>query len=289
MVFGEKFGAEFPYFLPCAVVGGFVFFSFVIVLVLFKESVPAKTVIKKEPHSDSNISVQECDSERSHISELRSGPLPLKELFTFPITISISNYVALAFLNIALGALLPLFLAMPIEIGGLGLPPKAIGVILATYGAITGLFQVSFFSLLVQRFGERLVFLSGLSTCIPIFALFPIMSVIAKESGLSLTIWILLGFVLTLGAMMDSSFGAIFMFITASAPASSRGTVNGISQTTASIARAIGPAVATSLFSFSVLHNILGGYAVYALFVVLSAFALLLGWYLPDQMWEEED
>ncbi|KAJ7671506.1 major facilitator superfamily domain-containing protein [Mycena polygramma] len=289
MVFGGKFWAEFPYFLPCAVVGGFVFFSFIMVLVLFKESVPAKTIIKKDPHSDSNISVQECDSERGHISKVRGGPLPLKELFTFPITISISNYVALAFLNIALGALLPLFLAMPIEIGGLGLPPKTIGVILATYGAVTGLFQVSFFSLLVRRFGERRVFLSGLSTCVPIFALFPIMSVIAKGSSLSLTIWILLGCVLTLGAMMDSSFGAIFMFITASAPASSRGTVNGISQTTASIARAIGPAVATSLFSFSVLHNILGGYAVYALFVVLSAFALFLGWHLPDQMWEEED
>lgn len=35
----------------------------------------------------------------------------------FPVLISISNYVALAFLSIALSALLPLFLAMPLEIG----------------------------------------------------------------------------------------------------------------------------------------------------------------------------
>lgn len=79
------------------------------------------------------------------------------------------------------------------------------------------------------------------------------------------------------------------MYITVSAPASSRGTVNGISQTTASISRAIGPALATSLFSFSVEHNILSGYAVYALFFLLSALALSIGRRLPDGVWEEAD
>lgn len=79
------------------------------------------------------------------------------------------------------------------------------------------------------------------------------------------------------------------MFITASAPSNSRGTVNGISQTTASISRAIGPALSTSLFSFSVQHNLLGGYAVYAFFFVLSALALFLGLRLPNQVWEEVD
>jgi MFS family permease len=79
------------------------------------------------------------------------------------------------------------------------------------------------------------------------------------------------------------------MYTTASAPASSRGTVNGISQTTASIARAIGPALSTSLFSLSVECNILGGYAVYAFFFVLSVAALLLGRRLPEQVWKEDD
>ncbi|KAJ7881026.1 major facilitator superfamily domain-containing protein [Mycena olivaceomarginata] len=277
-MFGGKFWGDFPYFLPCMVVGGFVFVSFIVVLVFFKESAPTRTG-----------AIKGRDSENFNSSKVACGPLPLKDLFVFPIIISISNYVALAFLNIVISALLPLFLAMPIEIGGLGLPPKTIGLILAAYGAITGVFQVSFFSLLVRRFGERRVFLTGLSTCLPIFALFPIMSVIAKASGLTFMIWILVGCVLCFGAMLDSSFGAIFMFITASAPSNSRGTVNGISQTTASISRAIGPALSTSLFSFSVQHNILGGYAVYAFFFVLSALALFLGRRLPNQVWEEVD
>lgn len=135
------------------------------------------------------------------------GPLPLRELFIFPIIISVSNYAALAFLNITLSALLPLFLAMPIEIGGLGLPPSTIGFILATYGVTTAVFQLSFFAMLVRRFGERRVFIFSLATTLPIFALFPIMSLIAQKSGLSSTVWILIGCVLVLGAMMDPAFG----------------------------------------------------------------------------------
>jgi MFS family permease len=47
---------------------------------------------------------------------------------------------------------------MPIEIGGLGLPPKSIGLILGAYGLTTGLFQVVFFARMIHRFGERHVF-----------------------------------------------------------------------------------------------------------------------------------
>jgi MFS family permease len=79
------------------------------------------------------------------------------------------------------------------------------------------------------------------------------------------------------------------MFVTSSAPTNSRGTANGLAQTSVSVARAIGPALSTSLFSLSVQHNLLGGYAVYAVFIVISAFALVLAGHLPAEMWEEVD
>lgn len=137
----------------------------------------------------------------------RNGPLPLRELFIFPVIISISNYVALGFLNTTLGALLPLFLAMPIEIGGLALPPAKIGLILSAYGVTTGLFQVIFFARFIRRFGERRMFINGMITCLPVFALFPIMSIIAQHYGLSFVIWAMIGCVLALGALMDTAFG----------------------------------------------------------------------------------
>ena len=79
------------------------------------------------------------------------------------------------------------------------------------------------------------------------------------------------------------------MYVTASSPnRGSLGATNGLSQTTVSIARAIGPALSTSLFSLSVEHNYLGGYAVYLVFGILSILALLLAVRLPHDVWEEE-
>ncbi|KAF7368768.1 Major facilitator superfamily multidrug-resistance DHA1 sub-family [Mycena venus] len=226
---------------------------------------------------------------QTDIPRRRSGPRPLRELLIFPVIISVSNYVALGFLDTSLRALLPLFLAMPIEIGGLGLSPPKIGLILSAYGLAIGLFQVLFFARMVHRFGEKRVFFNGIITCLPIFALFPIMSMIARHFGLSFIIWALVGCVLALGTLMDTSFAAIFMFVTASAPKSSRGSVNGMSQTLVALARAIGPAMSTSLFSLSVQHNLLGGYMVYLVFFVLSGFALILAGRLPDEIWDDVD
>lgn len=79
------------------------------------------------------------------------------------------------------------------------------------------------------------------------------------------------------------------MYITTAAPHKrSLGATNGLSQTTVSIARAIGPALSTSLFSISVERNILGGYGVYALLACVSVGALTLGSYLPDKPWDDK-
>lgn len=80
------------------------------------------------------------------------------------------------------------------------------------------------------------------------------------------------------------------MFVTASAPNKrSLGATNGLSQTSVSIARAIGPALATSMFSLSVQKNLLGGYAVYVFMVFLTLVATFVGTRLPKDVWQEEE
>ena len=82
--------------------------------------------------------------------------------------------------------------------------------------------------------------------------------------------------------------GISFIFITSSAPnPRCLGATNGLSQTTVSIARAIGPALSTSLFSLSVEKNILGGFGVYISFATLSVFAVYLATRLPPKPWDE--
>ena len=80
------------------------------------------------------------------------------------------------------------------------------------------------------------------------------------------------------------------MYVTASAPNKrSLGATNGLSQTTVSLARAIGPALSTSLYSFSIEYNVLGGYGVYAALALLSAGAMILAVQLPHKLWGEDD
>jgi hypothetical protein len=80
------------------------------------------------------------------------------------------------------------------------------------------------------------------------------------------------------------------MFITASAPAKNvLGAINGLGQTTASVARAIGPALATSLFAFSKEHNLLCGNAVFLILVILGGLLRWLGSHLPDEIQNRDE
>ena len=83
------------------------------------------------------------------------------------------------------------------------------------------------------------------------------------------------------------------MFLTAAAPnRRSLGAIHGLSQTAVSIARIIAPSLSTSLFSFSVERNLLGGYAVYAVYLFSSSFAVWVAMKLPHGVrpaWEGED
>lgn len=79
------------------------------------------------------------------------------------------------------------------------------------------------------------------------------------------------------------------MYITAASPNNrSLGATNGLAQTVTSVQRAIGPAMATSLFAFSLEKNIMGGNGVYFFLVLLSLASLWLAARLPREIWRSE-
>ena len=118
--------------------------------------------------------------------------------------------MSLAFLNIALDALLPLFLAMPLSAGGLGFEPRTIGYIIGSYGAFSGITQALLFPTLVDIAGVRRVFIIGVSVFLPIFALFPIMSLNAQKFGVNVFTWACIGSIIGLMTIMDMSYGQSF-------------------------------------------------------------------------------
>ena len=187
--FSGTFWKEYPYFLPCLVVTAYVFTTFVVTLLSLKEV--SVFFASLEPGTDcsydqTNAKSIHIDTENPDDTATTSNehPATLRSLLTsYPVIISMASYALLALLNIALSTLLPLFFAMPISIGGLGFSPLTIGYIIGAYGSLTGFAQFFLFAKLVRALGERRVFINGMLSFLPLFALMPAMNWIARRNG----------------------------------------------------------------------------------------------------------
>jgi MFS family permease len=151
--------------------------------------------------------VKKTSGKDNHGSSQAQKQLRFRQLLTYPVILSISNYVCLSFLDISFNALYPLFLTMPIHIGGLGFPPSTIGYIIGANGVAIGLFQFFFFAKLMRRFGERRMFLNGMWAFVPAFGVMPVMNALARKDGMDAKVWVLVGVVVVLAVLMDISFG----------------------------------------------------------------------------------
>ncbi|KAH7906267.1 MFS general substrate transporter [Hygrophoropsis aurantiaca] len=292
-VFKGAFWAEYPYFLPCAVAASLAAVTFICLLVFLTEALPVRPSCTTAPvvcggRTDSSVDSratnhQGVDSFTSPLS-LSEEPVPLRSLMIPSVLIPMINYGALATLEIAMLALLPLFYSTPVEVGGLGFSPATIGMTMGFFGVINGPIQVLLFPPLVNHYGPKAVFCMGIICFMPIFTLFPVISAAAQWWGVTRLIWIPLLSQLVFAAIQEMSFGCILMFITSSAPnRRSLGATVGLAQTTASVARIVGPILSTSMFAFSVQHNLLGGYAIYPILVILSALARVLASRLDEE------
>ncbi|KAG1748654.1 major facilitator superfamily domain-containing protein [Suillus lakei] len=188
-------------------------------------------------------------------------------------------------------ALVPLFFSTPTYLGGLGFDPSSIGSWLAFSGIMDGVFQTLLFAKLVDWLGPKRLFFVSVSSYAVLMVVLPIMSwLVHARGGVDYTVTFALLCQLVLLVMWGMGFGTVFMFITASAPTKNvLGAINGLGQTSASMARAFGPALATSLFSASKEHNLLGGNAVFVVLLVLAGVLRWLGSWLPDEIQDRDE
>ena len=121
--------------------------------------------------------------------------------------IAIANYSILEVLNISYSSLVPLFLAMPLEIGGVGLDPLRIGYIMSAIRAFIAIFQALFANKLVRRFGERQVFVYCMSAFLLLWPLFPAINLWAKYFGLTMGVWVGIVIMGVSFAMSDMAYG----------------------------------------------------------------------------------
>lgn len=282
--FNNAFWIKFPYLLPNLAVSVIIGISFLAVLFLFQETVHNNTL-------SSSIANERVESSSLLPSPTLFTPKP-HQVFTRPVIVAASNYTALAVLGTCKQALFSLFAAMPIDIGGLGLDPERIGYIIGLYHIASAVCMATFFPRVVAWYGERRTFLLALSSVFVVWALFPVINMCARRWGVGRAVWMGIWVIGIQDVILDMAFGCVYVFITSAAPNQrSLGATNGMALTSAAIARTIAPEMATSLFSFSVEHDLLNGYAVYLVMFLLSCGALWLAMQLPLDVrpaWERD-
>ena len=127
--------------------------------------------------------------------------------------LAVLNYALLSFLDIAFLAVQPLFYATSIPLGGLGLSPATIGLCLGIYGILMGTFQAFFFAKFHDWLGSKKLLMLALSFNFPIFALFPVINLLARKYGTGYVTWAALGFQLCLCVFSDMSWGGFPVFL----------------------------------------------------------------------------
>ena len=234
-MFSSRFWINYPYFLPYAILAIIMVIGFIVVAVYLNEvgeflgKLLCKVILISyrqtvrggyfshittlRRRGDDDVSEPLLGSSRPsgsgiQTTDVNEEPVPLKDLLNIKVLIPIISYTYLSSLQAASNAIQPLFLAMPVDIGGLGLHPREIGYILSMYNLFNGIFQIVIFGRLVRRFGVKVVFLAAISAFIPIYALSPVMSLIVRRNGFSYIVWVVLGCQLSACSVMELGFGA---------------------------------------------------------------------------------
>ena len=129
------------------------------------------------------------------------------------ILVATVNYGFTALVGISFRTLQPIFLSTPIALGGLGLDPLAIGTIMSSFGVLSGVFTMFFFSRMADRFGVKKVYLMGITAALPCFFLFPVISYLARRSiersgELGTEVWVVVGLQVLASVLFSTSYGA---------------------------------------------------------------------------------
>ncbi|KAH9954790.1 MFS general substrate transporter [Lactifluus volemus] len=279
----SQFLKKYPYFLACAVPATFSALVWVMTYAFLRETVPSpvtlRSLLKKQQRSSSAEIPESDDAER---------PYPLRRLMTRRVVVlAMINYGTLSLVEVSYRAILPLFFSTPVNRGGLGLDPPAIGKILACFGILNSVFQFTCFARANALWGTKRVFIGGLLCAIPVYILFPVMNALARAYGVGRVVYSAIALQVIFDCGLSSCYGCIFVYISAASPnRASLGATNGLAQLLVSIMRTIAQATSTSLFSLSVAEGYFGGGLVYTVLLSISLVVVAFGTTLPRQVWQ---
>ncbi|KAG6849263.1 hypothetical protein H0H93_009919 [Arthromyces matolae] len=134
--------------------------------------------------------------------------LSMRALFAnWAVIIALVNFGFLSLIDITFRTVLPLFLANPMPLGGLGLPQEQIDKVLAGYNILNGILQLIFFTSIHNRLGSRKTFMYGVASAVPLFVMFPITGYLANHFGHGTLLWTALSIQFILSIRFNLAFG----------------------------------------------------------------------------------
>ncbi|KZP23308.1 MFS general substrate transporter [Athelia psychrophila] len=275
--FDGLFWRSYPYLLPCMLAACACVGTFLVILIIFNETLPSKrrSLISVEFTGDGVLS---NTHQSESVGEYHSLTKPSRRLVMVLISYGLFNILDLSF-----NSTLAFFLSAPVQYGGLGFSPGDIGMLLGAAGIFHGIFQALFFARIHAYWEPRKVYAIALAAYIPMYLIMPLMNTLARTAGRNTPmIWVLLAIMEMAKAFTFTGFSCMYIFITQASPSpSALGRTHAAAHTVFSLMGAVGPVTVTSLVVASVEYNLLGGYLAYIIMAALSLTAALHGLRLP--------
>lgn len=274
---GIRFFEEYPYALSSFVVGCIGLSAVVTSALFVEETLPEELKRgrgKSRDDDESGASPDTATTPHSTWALLRSSG----------VAIVLYNYGHVMLLAYAYTAVVPVFWFTPPQLGGLGFSPLQISLFMGLTGLSQAIWLLAVFPPLQRRLGTNGV-MRACGIAYPFFmAVMPLFNAVLRiGTPASQTLfWILVPVCLSLGPGVSMAFTAAQLAVNDVVPSpESLSTLNALALTGASALRAFSPASFTSLFAIGVGSQILGGYLVWVVLVVLAVGFTVSTRYLP--------
>ncbi|OAA53872.1 Major facilitator superfamily transporter [Cordyceps fumosorosea ARSEF 2679] len=249
-----------PYALPGFVVGGLGMTALISSFLFLEETWDDPSSCLSSASSSSSSS---SDQEREAMTTAQL----LKDRRVLPV-LGVFTYVMA--LSYAFNSVLPVYLYTPVALGGAGFAPASITAYMTTMGASTAAWMLLAFPPLQRRFQTRGV-LRLCAYAWPIFLAGYVLMSAALRAGDEALSWVAWTANLALGSGIWMAFSGVQLAVNEASPSRRvLGKVNSMAEICASVSRTLAPPPSTSLFAVGVGGQILGGYLVWVVMMVLA-------------------
>ncbi|KAK4044448.1 major facilitator superfamily domain-containing protein [Parachaetomium inaequale] len=272
-LFGNvRFFLDYPYALPSLTVGVLGLSAVVVTAVCVEETLPKLAAAAGSHNEESGAPKPDAYSTR----DLLKSPGVPAVLYAY------GHIMMLAY---SYTAIVPVFWVTKVRLGGFGFTSLEISLMMGLNGLAQATWILLVFPPLHNRIGTNGV-LKACAIAYPLFfAVCPFLNFLLRlDSPTSTTaFWIAAPVLLALGCGVSMSFTAIQLALNDASPSpTTLGTLNALALSIVSGVRAFSPALFAGLFAVGARTQLLWGYAIWVLMVLIALGFTVLSRFMPD-------